>query len=325
MPLAPVSEPLATARISSLSLGQKLLSGYGCDERGPYLVLDSITGDRTADLTTDPGALPWQRNRVFVLGETFTLARGEQRHCTGRHDLETGRGMPCPERAGLMDPEREQCSACFVATGFNPAFYNAPSISRQQRRRNLTPHVVYLVSFGLGALKVGMTHAPRRLSRLLEQGARLGAIIASLPNADLARELEENIARCFDVAEAVRAARKRQLLDVPLPLVEAKRELAEQIARVAALHPAVDAAAPILELDPYYFGSEPWRAAFTDLSETEPPCISGRCVGMIGDVLVAAQGQQRFLLSIGSCMGHRVEIERTLRENRFIGQLGLPF
>jgi uncharacterized protein DUF2797 len=321
MPLAPLSEPPVTSRISSLSQGQKLLSGYGCDERGPYLVLDDLTGDHTAERN----ALAWQRNRVFVLGETFTLSRCEQRHCTGRHDLETGRGGPCPERASLTDLEHEQCSACFVATGFNPAFYNAPSISQQQRRRNLTPHVVYLVSFGLGALKVGMTHAPRRLSRLLEQGARLGAVIASLPNADLARELEADIARCFDVAEAVRAARKRQLLDVPLPLHEARRELAEQIARVAALHAAVDAAAPILELDRYYFGAERWRASFTDLSETQPPCISGRCVGMIGDVLVAAQGPQRFLLSIGSCVGHRVEIEPTVRENRFIGQLGLPF
>jgi uncharacterized protein DUF2797 len=316
-----LSEPAATSRISSLSFGQKLLAGYGCDERGPYLVLDDLSAEQAAD----PSTLPWQRNRAFVLGETFTLSRGTQRHCTGRHDLETGRGMPCPDRVDLKDPEHEQCTACFVATGFNPAFYNAPSVSQQQRRRNLTPHVVYLVSFGLGTLKVGMTHAPRRLSRLLEQGARLGAILASFPNADLARALEADIARCFDVAEAVRAARKRQLLDVPLSLRDAKRELAEQVARIAALHPEVDAAAPILELDRYYFGAEGWRASFTDLSETEPPCISGRCVGMIGDVLVAAQGERRFLLSIAPCVGHRIELAPTVRENRFIGQLGLPF
>jgi hypothetical protein len=307
------AQPAQPSRISSLSFGQRLLSGYGCDERGPYLVLDEVDG------------LPWQRNRVSLRGEAFTLSRGEQRHCTGRHDLETGRGMPCPERARLSQPGHEQCSACFVATGFNPAFYNAPHISAQQRRRNLTPHAVYLVSFGLGALKVGMTHAPRRLSRLLEQGARLGAVIADFPTADEARELEANIARSFDVAESVRAARKRQLLDVPLPLSEARRELAEQIARVATLHPAVDAAAPIVELDAYYFGDERWQGSFTDLSETEPPCISGRCLGMIGDVLVAAQGQRRYALSIGTCVGYRVEIEGAVRENRFIGQLGFAF
>jgi uncharacterized protein DUF2797 len=313
MPPVPLADPPPTSRISSLSFGQKLLSGYGCEERGPYLVLDDLNG------------ASWQRDRVFVRGETFTLSRGEQRHCTGRHDLDTGRGMPCPDAVSLTQPDRDQCSACFVATGFNPAFYNAPGISQQQRRRNLTPHVVYLVSFGLGALKVGMTHAPRRLSRLLEQGARLGSIIASLPNADEARELEESIARGFDVAESVRAARKRQLLEMPLRLAEAKQELARQIAHVAARHPAVDAAAPILELDAHYFAAERWYASFTDLSETEPPCISGQCVGMIGDVLIAAQGQRRFLLSIGSCIGHRIELASTLRENRFIGQLGLPF
>jgi hypothetical protein len=292
--------------------GQTLLAGHGCDARGPYLVIDDL--DRA----------PWERQILFVREQTFTITRCEERHCVGRHDLETGRGATCPARASL-GTSYEQCSECFTATGFNPAFYNAPRISPQQRQRNLEPHAVYLVSFGLGALKVGMTHAPRRLSRLLEQGARLGAVVAELPNAELARELEASIANGFEVCEFVRAARKRQLLSAPLSLSAARRDLEETIARVVACHPDVARPAPILELDGYYFGSQRVPSSLTDLSETEPHSISGRCIGMIGDVIVMAQGEQHFMLSIGESVGHRLRIEPGERENRFIGQLGLPF
>jgi hypothetical protein len=290
-----------------------VLSGHGCSEAGPYLVLDTL--DRQ----------PGQRQTVFIRDRVFTLSRCEERHCTGRHDLETGRGVPCPIQARLADPAHEQCGACFAATGFNPAFYNTPLISAQQRRRNLEPHLVYVVSFGAGALKVGMTHAPRRLARLLEQGARLGAIVGSFPNADAARQLEASIVRSFGVAESVRAARKRQLLGIPLAIDGARAELATLIERISAQHPEVDARAPIQALDRHYFGTTAVPASLTDLSETLPHGISGRCIGMIGDVIVMAQGERHFMLSIGESVASRVRLEARESENRFVGQLGLPF
>jgi hypothetical protein len=292
---------------------QTLLAGYGCDERGPFLVIDPL------------GREEWPRQLVRVRGGVLTFTRCEERHCTGRHDLERGRSMPCPGRVAFGVTAHEQCSSCFTATGFNPAFYNAQRVSEQQRRRNLEPHIVYVVSFGVGTLKVGMAYAPRRLSRLLEQGARLGAVVASLPSADRARELEAAIARGFDVSEFVRSARKRQLLGAPLSLAAARDELARTIARIGEQHPEAAHPDPIQELDTYYFGSERLPTALTDLSETLPHSISGRCVGMVGDVLVCAQGDQRFMLSIGDSVGYRVRLDAHERENRFLGQLGLPF
>jgi len=290
---------------------QTLLAGYGCDAQGPYLVLDPL------------GIEPGQRQVVRVRGSVFTFSCCEERHCVGRYDLATGRSVPCPQRVAFGATAHEQCTDCFVATGFNPAFYNAPRISDQQRRRNLEPHIVYVVSFGVGAMKVGMAHAPRRLSRLLEQGARLGAVIAQLPNADRARELESSIARDFDVSEFVRSARKRQLLGAPLSLRAAREQLEHMLARIAERHPEAARPEPIQELDGHYLGGERLPSTLTDLSETLPHSISGRCMGMIGDVLVAAQRDQRFMLSIGDSVGHRVRLEPHERENRFLGQLGL--
>jgi hypothetical protein len=290
-----------------------LLAGYGCDERGPFLVLDPL------------GDVGGTRKILRVRGAVFTFTCCEERHCVGRHDLETGRSIPCPQRVAFGAAAHEQCTDCFVATGFNPAFYNTPRISDQQRRRNLEPHIVYVVSFGLGALKVGMAHAPRRLTRLLEQGARLGAVVAHLPDANRARELEASIARDFDVSEFVRAARKRQLLAAPLSLRAAREELDHMLASIAERHPEAARPEPVRELDGYYFAGERLPSSITDLSDTLPHAISGRCLGMIGDVLVVAQRDQRFMLSIGDSVGHRVRVEPQERENRFIGQLGLPF
>jgi hypothetical protein len=296
-----------------IPLGRRwLLGGFGHGEKGAYLVLDAM--DRT----------PWERQILFVRGETFTLRRSEERHCVGRHDLETGQSAPCPQQLSL-DATYEQCSECFIATGFNPAFYNAPRISHQQRRRNQEAHLVYLVSFGLGAVKVGMTHAPRRLSRLLEQGARLGCILAELPDADRARELEASIADSGEASEFVRSARKRQLLGLPLTLAAVRAELAATIARVAERHSEVVRPGPILELDGHYFGSARLPSTLTDLSGTEPHAISGRCLGMIGDVMVMAQGERHYMLSLGESVGYRIELEPRESENRFVGQLGLPF
>lgn len=290
-----------------------LLSGYGCDERGPFLVLDPL------------GDAGGARQILRVRGAVFTFMCGEERHCVGRHDLETGRSVPCPQRVAFGASAHEQCMDCFAATGFNPAFYNAPRISDQQRRRNLEPHIVYVVSFGPGALKVGMAYAPRRLARLLEQGARLGAVVAQLPDANRARELEASIARDFDVSESVRAARKRQLLAAPLSLRAAREELEQAVARIAERHPEAARPEPVQELDRYYFAGERLPSTLTDLSETLPHAISGRCLGMIGDVLVVAQRDRCFMLSIGDSVGHRVRLEPHERENRFVGQLGLPF
>lgn len=290
-----------------------LLAGYGCNERGPFLVIDRLD------------QAPWQRALFLPRECAFTLETVGGRFCVGRHDLVSGASSPCPIRAELATDAPEQCSACFVVTGFNPAFYNAPQISEQQRRRNRMPHIVYLAYFGAGVLKVGMTLAARGLSRLLEQGARFGAVIASCEDAERARELEEYVARHHDVAESVRAARKRQLLGAPLNEAAARSELAAKIALIAKERPEVNANAEIQSFDGFYGSTRLLGASATDLTETEPLSISGHCLGMIGDVLIAIQGEQRFLVSVSPMVGHRVRLGAGVRPNRFMGQLGLPF
>jgi Protein of unknown function (DUF2797) len=294
-------------------LEQGLLVAYGCDSAGGYLVLDDVSTPR------------WQRRRLGVLGAHFTLQAGPGRSCTGRCDLQNGTSEPCPDRVELQGDTSEQCAACRRATGFNPAFYFAPEISPQQRLRNLEPHLVYLAHFGAGTFKVGMTHARRGVHRLLEQGARMGVLLARFADAYRARALEERISRELGVPETVRGTRKRHLLGAPFSPSAVRTELEVLVEQVRCTDPDLDLNPEFVELDPYYGGSALFESALTDLSETEPLTISGRCVGMIGDILVADQAGQRFLLSVGALVSRRVRLTRGERANRVVGQMRLPF
>jgi hypothetical protein len=313
-------------------LEQGVLAGYGCDTEGGYLVLDDLGGQR------------WQRRRCAVLGAQLTLQlmlpaassshpprsplvaeSARDRWCSGRFDLGSGKGEPCPEQAQLREETFEQCLACRRATGFNPAFYFAPEVSPQQQARNREPHLVYLAHFGAGTFKVGMTHARRGIHRLLEQGARMGLLLARLPDAHQARALEERIARELGVAETVRAARKRHLLGAPFAPTIVRSELLAVAERVRVTAPSLPLQPELVELDRYYGGSELFANTMTDLSETSPPSISGRCVGMIGDVLITVQGGRHYMLSIGDLVCRRVRLSGREQPNRVIGQMSLLF
>lgn len=314
------------------NLDQGLLAGYGCDNQGGYLVVDDL------------GVQPWQRRRCAVLGAQLTLqlvppaASGSlpprsalaaesarDRWCSGRYDLGSGKSEPCPEQAELREESFEQCLACRRATGFNPAFYFSPEVSPQQQARNLEPHLVYLAHFGAGTFKVGITHARRGIHRLLEQGARMGLLLGRLPDAHQARALEERIARELGVSETVRSARKRHLLGAPFVPAAVRSELLAVAERVHSTDPNLPLQPEVVELDRFYGGSELFANTMTDLSETSPPSISGRCVGMIGDVLITLQAGRHYMLSVADLVCRRVRLSGGEQPNRVIGQMRLPF
>jgi hypothetical protein len=316
---------------------QGLLAGYGCagiaiggaalpkdGARGGYLLIDDLA-EGAASLAAVGGE---RRRCIFVEGAQLTLQALPGRYCTGRADLASGRSQPCPERAVLGDGPGEQCGDCFRATGFNPAFYFAQRISPEQQRRNQEPHVVYLAHFGASTLKVGMTYERRGIGRLLEQGARAGALVARFPDAYAARELEEGIARELGVPEAIRTARKRHLLGAPFSAAVARAELEAELRRIAELRPDLSLRPELFELDSHYGGSVLFEQPLCsqplqDLSESEPLAISGRCLGMIGDVLITAQAGRRFMLSVGDLVARRVRLSSHEQPNRVSGQLAL--
>lgn len=153
------------------------------------------------------------------------------KYCTGWVDFENHCSQVCPDSA-TVDGKYENCLKCRDRTGFNPAFYNADSVSAQQEKINQNPHFVYLAYFAPGVIKVGISQEERGIRRLLEQGARLALKLETFSSALIARQYEAKIAGLDGIMETVAASKKLGLIKQPLDTVAAERALAEALVRI---------------------------------------------------------------------------------------------
>jgi hypothetical protein len=153
----------------------------------------------------------------------------------------------------------------------------------------------------------------------------MGLLLARFDDAHQARALEERIARELGVAETVRSARKRHLLGAPFVPATVRSELLAVAERVRSSDPSLPLQPELVELDRYYGGSALFANTLTDLSETSPLAISGRCVGMIGDVLIALQEGRHYMLSVADLVCRRVRLSAREQPNRVLGQMRLLF
>lgn len=153
------------------------------------------------------------------------------KYCTGWVDFENHCSQICPDSA-TVDGKYENCLKCRDRTGFNPAFYNADSVSVQQEKINQNPHFVYLAYFAPGVIKVGISQEERGIRRLLEQGARLALKLETFSSALIARQYEAKIASLSGIMETVAASKKLGLIKQPLDTAAAERALADALVRI---------------------------------------------------------------------------------------------
>jgi hypothetical protein len=295
-----------------------VLSGYGFDEAsGPYLVLDDL------------GPAVSTRRRWPVRDAPLTLTAGEIRRCAGYFDLITYESFPCPEQSPI-GPDVETCFKCFRRTGFFPSFYHVPvdTLSPQQRTYNERPHVVYLAYFAEGCIKVGISTQDRVFLRWRGQGARLATRLLSVGDAYEARRIEERVVRLAALPEVVRAARKRAFLNEPFDPLRARQTLEETRRRVEQVCDLAPAPFSVHDFTADYLGAHTLDLPVTDLTDERPLSISGRGVGLVGDVLLVEESGRQFMLSVKDLIGRAVEIESTARRNSkrpAAGQLGFGF
>ena len=198
----------------------------------------------------------------------------------------------------------DMCPACREETGFNPAFYNADSISAQQRAYNLTPHFVYMAYFSPQHLKVGISSETRGIERLLEQGARVAGILKRFANADEARALEAHLCAQEGIYETMRLGTKVRLLSDPF-----KADAAIETVYEAARAHGVEPEGGVLDLTKYYFGDVEAVPDIVQLPDDSPSdMVAGRCVGMVGGILMLEQGGNVFAAPVKEWESYEVEI-----------------
>lgn len=268
-----------------------VLASYGFSVDGPYLTINDL----------DEGTVGY----VPVLGRMFSLRRLPRRRCIGRIDLRTHERSTCPLNAELLpDGKEDMCPACIEATGFNPSFYFSSYISPQQREYNQTPHYVYLAYFAPGYVKAGISSETRGIERLLEQGARVAGILKRFANADEARALEAHLCAQEGIYETMRLGTKVRLLSDPF-----KADAAIETVYEAARAHGVEPEGGVLDLTKYYFGDVEAAPDIVQLPDDSPSdMVAGRCVGMVGGILMLEQGGNVFAAPVKEWESYEVEI-----------------
>jgi hypothetical protein len=255
--------------------------------------------------------LAFEKNDTFTeltpLSNMLTLRFNmNRRYCIGWGNIGTKERFPCPDH-NEIDAKYEQCPACQQRTGFNPAFYNATTVSKQQETHNQQPHILYLAHFAKGLTKVGISFAGRGKSRLLEQGARSALILDTLPSALIARQYEAQIATLPNIAETIQLRKKITSFSVPYDSEAAKKELLAERERIEVSLGKQFSKNDVLSLDHYYFSKN--IPSFTDAYDCfEQQLLSGETVGMLGTILFCRQQDTLLFLPLKKRIGYRVEL-----------------
>ena len=257
-----------------------------------------------------------QQEDTFIelhpLAKTLSLAfTTNVRRCIGWGDITTGERFVCPDKAEI-DTKYEQCQACQKRTGFNPAFYHATSVSKQQEERNLKPHILYLAYFAPDLIKVGISLASRGNARLLEQGARSALILDTFPSAHIARQYEAKIAALPGFAETVLLRKKVDLLsrihdsDYAGTLLQLKRNELEVLFGITFTKNSP------LHLDQFYFPMA--LPQFSDAyNSSEHNLLSGVVTGSLGSLLFCEQQSTPLFLPIKKYVGYQVTLSYSER------------
>jgi hypothetical protein len=139
------------------------ITGVGYD---PATKLPQIEW-RTA---TDKGLLP--------LPESLAWRLSEQRLCIGYRAPDSHSLHPCPEQ---VHGRTAQCENCRLRAMIVPCLRCRGDLCRNAARAPVciqpANHGLYIASFGVGRLKVGVASYRRVRSRVREQGARVGLIV----------------------------------------------------------------------------------------------------------------------------------------------------
>ena len=224
------------------------------------------------------------------------------KYCTGWVDFENRCSQICPDYA-TVDEKYENCLKCRDKTGFNPAFYNASSVSVQQEKINQNPHFVYLAYFAPNVIKVGISQEERGIRRLLEQGARLAIKLETFSSALIARQYEAKISKLDGIAETLPVHKKMELIKQAFNRTDGEQELRQKLLEIEQ---KIGVSFPKSELIPC---EDYFQTAGVDLSRVvlmkDYSQLVGRVRSAIGSIVITDYGGQLLAYNLKKFIGYR--------------------
>jgi hypothetical protein len=215
--------------------------------------------------------------------------------------------------------------ACRRATGFNRRSTILRSYRRSSSCATWSPHLVYLAHFRRRHAEGRHDASPSAASNACSSRGRGWACCSLASRTRIARERWRSASLAiWTICEAVRPARKRTCSARLLRQMRCARSFALRVEQIRVLEPGVSWSG-VAGARPLLRRLRPVRASFTDLTETEPLAISGRCLGMIGDVLLAEQAASASCCRSGARSRVRCGSRRASSPIACVGQMRLPF
>lgn len=226
------------------------------------------------------------------------------KYCTGWVDFENHCSQICPDSA-TVDGRYENCLKCRDRTGFNPAFYNADSVSAQQERINQNPHFVYLAYFAPGVIKVGISQEERGIRRLLEQGARLALKLETFSSALIARQYEAKIASLDGIVETMPIHKKLELIKQPFERAAGEEKLRQKLLEIEQ---KIGVSFPKSELIPC---EDYFQTTGIDLTRAVPMKdqnqLAGRVRSVIGSIVITEHKDQLLAYNLKKFIGYQAQ------------------
>lgn len=226
------------------------------------------------------------------------------KYCTGWVDFENHCSQICPDSA-TVDGKYENCLKCRDRTGFNPAFYNADSVSAQQEKINQNPHFVYLAYFAPGVIKVGISQEERGIRRLLEQGARLALKLETFSSALIARQYEAKIARLDGVVETMPIHKKLELIKQPFERATGEEKLRQKLLEIEQKIGVSFPRSELILCEDYF------HTTGVDLTRVvlmkDQSQLAGRVRSIIGPILIADYDGQLLAYNVKKFIGYQAQ------------------
>ena len=226
------------------------------------------------------------------------------KYCTGWVDFDNHCSQICPDSA-TVDGKYENCLKCRNRTGFNPAFYNADSVSAQQEKINQNPHFVYLAYFAPGVIKVGISQEERGIRRLLEQGARLALKLETFSSALIARQYEAKIARLDGVVETMPIHKKLELIKQPFNRADGEKKLQQKLLEIEQKIGVSFPRSELILCEDYF------HTTGVDLTRVVPMKdqnqLAGRVRSIIGPILIADYDGQLLAYNLKKFIGYQAQ------------------
>ncbi|QHU93782.1 DUF2797 domain-containing protein [Candidatus Saccharibacteria bacterium oral taxon 488] len=253
--------------------------------------------------------LEWQvdgkTERSDIVGQELSLAFDfSAKYCTGWVDFDNHCSQVCPDSA-TVDGKYGNCLKCRNRTGFNPAFYNADSVSVQQEKINQQPHFVYLAYFAPGVIKVGISQEKRGIRRLLEQGARLALKLETFSSALIARQYEAKVASLSGIMETVAASKKLGLIRRTLDAVAAEQALADTLMRIQQKLGLDFPNRELITCEDYFHTNGRDLSSVIDM--TGHKTMAGVVVSVIGPILITDYDGQLLVYNVKKFIGYQAQ------------------